>query len=1353
MPNYIKFLSLLALFISNNVLATPDLSSVGPQSLSTNSAVIRGNLVSYSGADLPEVSFLFDNEGNFSTARFDPYFPYQFTNLDQFGLWLDANDSSTITDNSGAVSEWKDKSGNQLHVTQSTAAKQPTTNSTTQNGKNVISFDGGDYLVCSSTNIQNTDQVWFFVAEIDSGGVDHAADGIFTYGAWGTGQWHLRANNGSQFRGKLNKDGNSLGTSDFSTSHLNGYQIYSLIFDRTNSKYSSRLNGVINDSDVIDTENLKTNKLIRVFTASNESYSPVGKIAEIICLKDISLLNTEKIEGYLAHKWGLSGSLASTHPHKIIPPSGNTALTKLDLGTISAGTFDANLTGLEMGKVYKYRFFAKNTGGYKITDYFSFETVGLPNLSLLYPLNVTPSSATLQANVISNGQENPSLTFYWGDENSSNQAAGWDNFYSLSGSHGVGIHSHSISSLISGTTYYFTVKAVNSAGTTWSEVGTFIANNNSPPSQIVSNAPLEMNETLPIGSTIASFSATDPDQNATISFALVDINATTQNYLFQLNPSGVLSNLVEFDFENNSSNYLIRVRATDEFSAYREEEFLITLLNKNEAPSLISHSGIGSVQIRRLEREKFVSQIIGQDVDSNLSYSIFSGPDQSLFEVNSSSGILRFLDPTDFESASDSNGDNDYNVTVRASDGEFHVDQEFIVSVANAEDPPVIDLMQPSSITATSAVLEGNLTSFTGNNQPEIILFYDENSTSNTLRIDPMVPENLTGKFSLWLDANNSNSIISSGGAVSQWNDISGNNHNFTQDNNDSKPITGSFNQNGGNVIHFDGNDTLQRPYSNILNFDQTWLMVARIDNGGVDNAGDSLLSYGYISTGSWELRANNNSNFSTKLAKGQPWLNGTLTKTVTQDAYHLFTISFDRNLRRVSNWVDGTIRTNAVSDPIDLFEKQKMTLMGNRNGNAQTLGGKVAELICMRSVLSDDRERAEGYLIHKWGISSVIDANHPYKTARPMIAQPLTQVSLGNKAVGPFSHTVTGLQASTTYEYRFQGVHALGNAFSSYGYFTTVSTGIVSTLFPINMTASSATIRADIISTGGEDVQVTFYWGDNNASNQAAGWDFNQTLSGTFGTGVQSFNATGLQSGIGYYFTAKVTNSAGSSWSPVFSFSAIANDPPSSISADGPLQIAENLPAGSIIRDFNASDPNAGAVLTYALVDNNNTTQNHLFTLDQNGTLRSTVPFDFENNASSYTVRIRVTDQYFSFLEQDVTFSLTDLNEPPLLTSFGGGTTSPAYVMENYTFVGQVTAVDEENATLSFSISGGADQSFFELNSTTGHLSFITAPDFETALDNGANNVYQVIIQASDGVNQVAQTLNVNVVNSNEPR
>ena len=61
-------------------------------------------------------------------------------------LWLDASDTSTITASSGSVSEWRDKSGNARHVSQGTAASQPTTGTATQNGKNVLSFDGGDFL-------------------------------------------------------------------------------------------------------------------------------------------------------------------------------------------------------------------------------------------------------------------------------------------------------------------------------------------------------------------------------------------------------------------------------------------------------------------------------------------------------------------------------------------------------------------------------------------------------------------------------------------------------------------------------------------------------------------------------------------------------------------------------------------------------------------------------------------------------------------------------------------------------------------------------------------------------------------------------------------------------------------------------------------------------------------------------------------------------------------------------------------------------------------------------------------------------------------------------------------------------
>ena len=72
--------------------------------------------------------------------------------------------------------------------------------------------------------------------------------------------------------------------------------------------------------------------------------------------------------------------------------------------------------------------------------------------------------------LLSNGQEDPTITFYWGDENGSNIASNWDSYQLLSGTHGVGEISHSVSGLIGGTTYYFTAKAENSGGTVWASV-------------------------------------------------------------------------------------------------------------------------------------------------------------------------------------------------------------------------------------------------------------------------------------------------------------------------------------------------------------------------------------------------------------------------------------------------------------------------------------------------------------------------------------------------------------------------------------------------------------------------------------------------------------------------------------------------------------------------------------------------------------------------------------------------------------------------------------------------------------------------------------------------------------------
>lgn len=86
------------------------------------------------------------------SAPISSYQPWSPLSL-QPKLWLDASDTTTITDSSGAVSEWRDKSGNGYAFTQATGGAQPTTGTTTQNGLNVLSFDGiDDYMISSAAS-------------------------------------------------------------------------------------------------------------------------------------------------------------------------------------------------------------------------------------------------------------------------------------------------------------------------------------------------------------------------------------------------------------------------------------------------------------------------------------------------------------------------------------------------------------------------------------------------------------------------------------------------------------------------------------------------------------------------------------------------------------------------------------------------------------------------------------------------------------------------------------------------------------------------------------------------------------------------------------------------------------------------------------------------------------------------------------------------------------------------------------------------------------------------------------------------------------------------------------------------
>lgn len=83
--------------------------------------------------------------------------------------WWDASDESTVTVSTGA-SEWSDKSGNARHATQETANNQPGY-SNSQNGRKILTFDGSnDSLLTTSFTLSQPYSI-FFVARRLGGGV------------------------------------------------------------------------------------------------------------------------------------------------------------------------------------------------------------------------------------------------------------------------------------------------------------------------------------------------------------------------------------------------------------------------------------------------------------------------------------------------------------------------------------------------------------------------------------------------------------------------------------------------------------------------------------------------------------------------------------------------------------------------------------------------------------------------------------------------------------------------------------------------------------------------------------------------------------------------------------------------------------------------------------------------------------------------------------------------------------------------------------------------------------------------------------------------------------------------------
>ncbi len=184
-------------------------------------------------------------------------------------------------------------------------------------------------------------------------------------------------------------------------------------------------------------------------------------------------------------------------------------------------------------------------------------------------------------------------------------------------------------------------------------------------------------------------------------------------------------------------------------------------------------------------------------------------------------------------------------------------------------------------------------------------------------------------------------------------------------------------------------------------------------------------------------------------------------------------------------------------------------------------------------------------------------------------------------------------------------------------------------------------------------------------------------------------------------------------------------------------FSVAEN---STVAANLTATDAE-GETLTWSLLTTRDT---DLFTIDADtGELSFITPPDFENPTDDdgdnvYVVQVQLTDGT-NPVPAFVSITVTNVNEfAPVFSS-----SNSANVAENTTGVAYTAAAtDGDGDSLTYSIVGGADAADFTINASTGEVSFVSSPDFENPADANTDNVYNLVIRASDG----SQTTDLNV-------
>jgi len=842
---------------------------------------------------------------------------------------------------------------------------------------------------------------------------------------------------------------------------------------------------------------------------------------------------------------------------------------------------------------------------------------------------------------------------------------------------------------------------------------------------------------------VTTVTQSDADTGETYTYS---ISGGTDAARFNINSSsGALTFASAPDYESPADNgsdnvYDVQVTVTDSGTGNLTDvqDLAVTVNNVNENPVIISDGGGASASANAAENQTAVTTVTAVDQDSfdTLTYSITGGADQALFSINSSSGVLTFASPPNYESPVDSGGNGVYDVQVTVTDngaGNLTDVQAIAVTVTNANEAPVI-ISNGGGASATTNINE-NTTAVTTVTATDV-------DTSDTLTYS------ISGGADAALF-----SINSSSGALT-----------FS-----SAPSFESPADSGGNNVYD--------------------VQVTVTDNGTGNLTDTQAIAVTVNNVNENPVITSNGGGASASVNATENQTAVTTVTAVDQDGFDTLTYSITGGADQAKFSINSSTGVLTFASPPNY--ESPIDSGGNGVYDVQVTvtdngAGNLTDVQAIAVTVTNANE-APVITSNGGGASATANINENTTAVTTVTAtdidsgDTLTYSISGGADAARFNiNSATGVLAfSSAPDYDAPADSGGDNVYNVQITVTDNGSGNLTDVQAIAVTVNNIN-DAPVITSNGGGTSASIAVNENRtavttvtASDPDSGDTLTYSISG--GADAARFNinsATGIlvfgsapdydtpsdNGGNNVYdVQITVTDNGSGNLTDVQAIAVTVNNVNENpvITSNGggtsaSIAVNENRTA---VTTVTASDPDSGDTLTYSISGGADAA--HFSINGGTGVLTFTGAPNYESPADSggnnvYDVQVTVTDNGAGNLTdvQAIAVTVTDGNDTPLITSNGGGASASIAINENGTTVTTVTASDPDSGdTLTYSVSGGADAARFSINSATGTLVFGSAPDYESPTDSGGNNVYDVQVAVTDsGTGNLSDVQNIAV-------